>query len=142
MYNKILVPLDGSAYSEKALDHAVDLARKYSSKVVLLHVVARIIYAFAETYGDLAAVSSREMAEEGKKILAKAQEKLAAQNIPVESKLSHGNPAEEILKAYEENNIELVVIGSRGLGGIKAFFLGSVSSRVSRYAKCPVLIVK
>ncbi len=120
----------------------MDMAKKYGAQITLLHIVARIIYAFAETYGDLAAVSSREMEEEGKRILSKGQEKLAAHHIQFESKLVHGNPAEEILKACDESNIELIVIGSRGLGGIKAFFLGSVSSRVSRYVKCPILIVK
>ncbi|MFQ5998178.1 MAG: universal stress protein, partial [Candidatus Bathyarchaeia archaeon] len=103
------------------------------------HVVARIVYAFAETYG-LAALSSKEMEEEGSKILTRAQEFVKSQQLDVSIRILHGNPAEEIIK--ESENVNLIVIGCRGLTGAKAFFLGSVSSRVSRYARCPVLIVK
>lgn len=140
MISSILVPLDGSTHAERALTYALDLAKKYEAKVTLVHVVARLIYAFAETYGDLAALSSKEMEEEGHRILNRAAEVVKSQQVQASTRVLHGNPAEEIIK--ESENVDLIVIGCRGLTGVKAFLLGSVSSRVSRYARCPVLIVK
>ena len=125
MYKKILVPLDGSRFSEEALRHALDIAKKSGSEIILTHVVER-----------------PALESVGKKILEQGNQKVAAQGVKCEVKILHGNPAERIIKLSAEDKCDLIVIGSRGLTGIKRFFIGSVSGRVSRYAECPVLIVK
>jgi nucleotide-binding universal stress UspA family protein len=84
----------------------------------------------------------RELEEDGKAILAKGEEAVKAQGIPVETRLKQGVPAEELLRAAADEKVDLIVLGSRGLSQVRAFFLGSVSDKVSHHAKCPTLIVR
>lgn len=144
MFSRILVALDGSDYSLKALDIAVDLAKKYQSQLVLVHVVMRQIYAINPPEAGILAGTAivRELEAEGKAILAKGEETVRTQGLPVEIRLRQGVPAEELLRAAAEEKVDLMVLGSRGLSQVKAFLLGSVSDKVSHHAKCPVLIVR
>jgi len=144
LFSRILVALDGSDYSLKALNFAVDLARKYQSQLVLVHVVMRQIYAINPPEAGILAGTAivRELEAEGKAILAKGEETVSAQGLPVEIRLRQGVPAEELLRAAGEEKADLMVLGSRGLSQVKAFLLGSVSDKVSHHAKCPVLIVR
>ena len=144
MFSRILVALDGSDYSLKALNFAVDLAKKYQSQLVLVHVVMRQIYAINPPEAGILAGTAivRELEAEGKAILAKGEETVRAQGLPVEIRLRQGVPAEELLRAAAEEKADLMVLGSRGLSQVKAFLLGSVSDKVSHHAKCPVLIVR
>jgi nucleotide-binding universal stress UspA family protein len=144
LFSKILVGLDGSDYSLKALDFATDLAKKYQSQLVLVHVVMRQIYAINPPEAGVLAGTAivRELEEDGKAILAKGEEIVKAQGIPVETRLKQGVPAEELLRAGADEKVDLIVLGSRGLSQVRAFFLGSVSDKVSHHAKCPTLIVR
>ena len=128
----------------KALDFAADLAKKYQSQLVLVHVVMRQIYAINPPEAGVLAGTAivRELEEDGKAILAKGEETVKAQEIPVETRLRQGVPAEELLRAAADEKVDLVVLGSRGLSQVRAFFLGSVSDKVSHHAKCPTLIVR
>jgi nucleotide-binding universal stress UspA family protein len=139
-----LVGLDGSEYSLKALEFAVDLAKKYHSQLVLVHVVLRQIYAINPPEAGILAGTAivRELEAEGKAILAKGEEAAKAQGLPVEVRLRQGVPAEELLRASVDEKADLLVLGSRGLSQVKAFLLGSVSDKVSHHAKCPTLIVR
>jgi len=144
LFSRVLVALDGSDYSLKALDFAVDLAKKYQSQLVLVHVVMRQIYAINPPEAGILAGTAivRELEAEGKSILAKGEETVRTQGLPVEIRLRQGVPAEELLRAAAEEKVDLMVLGSRGLSQVKAFLLGSVSDKVSHHAKCPVLIVR
>ncbi len=120
------------------------MAKRYESKVVLLHVVPRILYPAAPTEGVLIDTGAmmKELEAEAGAILKRAQESLKSDGVSVQTELRRGVPAEEILKAADSEKVELIVMGSRGLSAVKAFLLGSVSDRVSHHSKCPVLIVK
>jgi len=144
LFSRILVGLDGSDYSLKALNFAVDLAKKYQSQLVLIHVVMRQIYAINPPEAGILAGTAivRELEAEGKAILSRGEETVRAQGLPVEIRLRQGVPAEELLRASAEEKADLLVLGSRGLSQVKAFLLGSVSDKVSHHAKCPVLIVR
>ncbi len=144
MFSKIVVGLDGSDYSLKALDFAIDLAKKYQSQLVLVHVVMRQIYAINPPEAGILAGTAivRELEAEGKAILARGEETVKAQGLAVEIRLRQGVPAEELLKAAVDEKADLIVLGSRGLSQVKAFLLGSVSDKVSHHAKCPTLIVR
>ena len=128
----------------KALDFATDLAKKYQSQLVLVHVVMRQIYAINPPEAGVLAGTAivRELEEDGKAILAKGEETVKAKGIPVETRLKQGVPAEELLRATVDEKADLIVLGSRGLSQVRAFFLGSVSDKVSHHAKCPALIVR
>lgn len=144
MFSRILVGLDGSDYSLRALDFAIDLAKKYQSQLVLVHVVMRQIYAINPPEAGILAGTAivRELETEGKTILTQGEEKVKAQGLPVEARLRQGVPAEELLRAAADEKTDLMVLGSRGLSQVRAFLLGSVSDKVSHHAKCPTLIVR
>lgn len=137
---KILVPLDGSDYSLKALDYAASIGQKYGSKLMLVHVVISPLYAYTE--GFVMTEHEKKLEDEGKNILENGLKYTKSKAIEAESFLAKGHPSEEIARIANEEKYDLVVMGSRGLSGIKAFLLGSVSERVSRFAKCPIMIVK
>jgi len=144
MLSKILVGLDGSEFSLKALQFAIDLAKKYQSHLVLVHVVMRQIYAINPPEAGVLAGTAivRELEEDGRAILSKGEETVRTQGVPAETRLKQGVPAEELLRTASDEKVDLIVLGSRGLSQVKAFFLGSVSDKVSHHAKCPTLIVR
>ena len=148
MIKKILVPIDGSTSADNALDFALDLAGKYSAEVMVttvfdapsLSLIAKgMVYVPTSTENYL-----EKLRDFHKKILLKALTKAKKFNpkLKTSTKLLQGRPADKIVETAKEGVFDLIVVGSRGLGGIKEFFLGSVSDRVADEASCPVLIVK
>jgi nucleotide-binding universal stress UspA family protein len=147
MIKKILVALDGSDLADKSLDFALDLAEKYSAKVTLLTVIDTPSNSFWLQGTVFTPNSSKDNLENlrkfHKEILSKAFKKADAyKNIPVTKKILEGRPADKIIEIAVQESFDLIVMGSRGLGGIKEIFLGSVSDRVADKASCPVLIIK
>ncbi|MFH0748559.1 MAG: universal stress protein [Candidatus Bathyarchaeota archaeon] len=151
MFKKILVPIDGSDHARKALEYALDLAEKYQADLEMLNVVPTVPIAplaylqdpmvvragWAVPYlGDLRSSNEKMLSE----TLTNAKKTKPGLNIS--SKQVEGRPSNKIVEAAKEGNFDLIVMGSRGLGGIEEFFLGSVSDRVADSAECPVMIVK
>ncbi len=136
--------MDGSPFAESALKYAVDLAKKYGAKLIILQVVLRRFYAVNPSEAGVLAttVYVKEMESEGKEIINKAEAFAKGQGVDYECRLVQGVPADEIVKAAQSEKADLIVIGSRGLTEVRAFLLGSVSDKVSHHAKCPTLIVK
>ena len=148
MIKKILIAIDGSQSAEHALNFGLDLAKKYSAEVMITTVldspepslVAKgMFYAPNSTEEYL-----NQLKKFHKKILLDARNKSKKNNpkIKLSTKLLQGRPADKIVETAKDKAYDLIVIGSRGLGGIKEFVLGSVSDRVADHASCPVLIVK
>jgi len=140
LFSKIILPVDGSKYAEKAVDVAISLGTKYGAEITLLYVV-QIPSGVALTSADSAStILSLEQA--GKEILTRAEKKFEDAGLEAKRVLEYGNPAAKILELAEKGKHDLVVMGSRGMSEIKAFFLGSVSDKVSHHANCAVLIVR
>jgi nucleotide-binding universal stress UspA family protein len=144
MFSKILVGVDGSAFSEEGLKSAVDLAKTYHGRLIILHVLLRRFYAVTPSEAGVLAttVFVKEIETEGKEIMEKAESFVRGEGVDYECKVVQGVPAEEIIRVAQSEKVDLIVIGSRGLTEVRAFLLGSVSDKVSHHAKCPVLIVK
>lgn len=149
MIKKILVAIDGSKSSDKALDFSLDLAGKYSAQIVLISVFnppsVSYLTSRAMVYIPINTTKhSEEIKIYHEKMLSEALKKARSYNekLNVSKKLVEGRPAEKIVETAKEGGFDLIVIGSRGLGGIKEFLLGSVSDRVADEAPVPVLIVK
>ena len=145
MFSRILVGLDGSPFAERALKCAVDLAKKYGAKLIIIHVVLRQFYAVTPSEAGVLAttVFVKEMEAEGKETLRRASvSPPKAEGADYESRLLQGVAAEEIIKLALSEKVDLIVVGSRGLTEVRAFLLGSVSDKVSHHAKIPTLIVK
>ncbi len=144
MFSKILVGVDGSPSAEQAVNCALDLAKRYDARLLLVHVVPRQFYSVAPSEAGVVAttVYVRDIEGEGREMLANAVSILKEKGIECDSKLLQGVPADEILKIAQTEKVDLIVLGSRRLNEVRAFLLGSVSDRVSHRAKCPTLIVK
>ncbi len=149
---KMLVCTDGSEQSMKAVEEAAKIAGNcsinditiinvYENKADLNYwdVKGSVRSEDIERFKEL--IEEREE-EESKNILLKAKEVFTEKNMEVETMFKEGHPAQVIANVANEKNFDMVVIGSRGYGGLKKLFLGSVSNSVIQEAKCNVLVVK
>ena len=138
MTKNILVPGDGSKNSEDALDKAIELAEACGAKLSFLYVANINQLAINACLTDAILDS---VTKAGDVILERAMDKVPA-GVEKEAFSETGSPAVVILDFLEEHPVDLVVMGSRGLGVVKGVLLGSVSQYVVEQAKCPVLVVK
>jgi nucleotide-binding universal stress UspA family protein len=134
LFRRIVVGYDGSDHSKKALEIAVDLAKRYGAEIIVITVV------------DIASSTDPsviKIAEDAAgQISSEASEKLSKEGIEHSSIIRHGDPGVEIVEAAEENKADLIVVGSRGLSTLRRLILGSVSRKVINKSKIPVLVVK
>jgi nucleotide-binding universal stress UspA family protein len=136
----IVVGVDGSAHSRKALERAAAEAAAHGAPLIVLviHQAVRDVYGSASHYGDDAALTekAKEAAQaETDQVLAAAGAKPASVTVTA----VHGLPVDELVKASE--GADMIVLGRRGMGGFVRLLMGSVSSQVAQHAQCPVLIV-
>jgi nucleotide-binding universal stress UspA family protein len=136
----IVVGVDGSGHSRKALETAAAEAAAHGAPltVLVIHQAVRDVYGSASHYGDDAALTekAKEAAQaDTDQVLAAA----ASQPASVTVTAVHGLPVDELVKASE--SADMLVLGRRGMGGFVRLLMGSVSSQVAQHARCPVLIV-
>ncbi len=139
MFEKILVPLDGSEHSIKALEMAVQIALKFDGKITLMHIYSIGGLAISPTPVQEFIEAIRRV---GAGILTDGENRVKAEGVQAETLLIEGHAVEQIVKTCREGRFDLIVIGARGLGRMKKMLLGSVSEGVTRHACCPVLVVK
>jgi len=149
-YKKILVPYDGSKFSEKALETAVEISRKFDASIYLITIIdissvsppGALLGSQKKTMKEsLDMIKSATKHEAEKKLLEKTSICKKA-GIDTHYDILEGMPSDIILKLVKKSDIDLVVIGSQGLSGLsKVKVLGSVSRKVSETSRCPVLIV-
>jgi nucleotide-binding universal stress UspA family protein len=127
---KLLVAVDGSNQSNKAVDYAVELAKKFDAKLTLLHVEEKKLFKL-----------ERDLSQKiGEQFLLDAERRM--DDVEYEKKMIAGNPWEIILDMAKAGNFDLVVMGSRGLSSVKRFLLGSVSAEVSMLVQSSVLLIR
>lgn len=141
-YQKILVPYDGSSYSNKAFGSALDLAQKYYSKITIVSC----INTFSSGWFGKSGFEQMILKKLRGKIMKEIQdlENIAKKkNVQTKGKIFE-TPAitKTLLTFAKSNKIDLIVIGSKGQSGLKDLFLGSISHGVIQRARCPVLIIK
>ena len=147
MANNILVPVDGSANSAKALRLAVDIAEKYIAKLTVLYVAsyeidAELQHFAALEYNPEDDSSVRTASEQiGKSTIKRMIDKLET-SIAVKSIVLFGNPATMIVEYVKNNDFDMVVMGNRGLSKIKGLLMGSVSRKVSNSIDCTFVSIK
>lgn len=155
MFEKILVPLDGSEHSLRALQIAVQIAKRFNGKITLIHaysvgvrpiVMAEPATLSPQTIPIMAPEDFSKVVEATRKtgtaILADGEGKVKAEGVPVETLLKEGHSVQEILRTARDGNFDLIVMGARGISKIREVFLGSVSDGIIRNAPCPVLVTK
>ena len=141
----ILVPTDFSETSEKALEAAQGIAKKFNSKIYLLHVVDEGLHECADQYcadPNVVEALKRDSIKGAQEKLRAEVNRVSADGAIAECDIREGAPYEEILKEQEKRKIDLIVIGSHGQTGLLKFLIGSVAERVARTASCPVLLIK
>ena len=163
MITKILVGVDGSKNSEKALDYALEVAEKFSASILILNVFqpppefgfgyqANMSSQFPasgspqNTIGDQPNLSAfiKDLRKVHEAILSKAGERAIKLKpmLKITTELKEGNTPSQIIATATDGGFDLIVVGHMGEGGIKEFLLGSTSERVVHQARCPVLVVK
>jgi nucleotide-binding universal stress UspA family protein len=140
LFNKILVPVDGSDFSIKAVKTAVAIAEKFNSTVDLLAVIEiptdkNVV---VSEVGIVPGLVVDTLNAETEELFAKLKSQYP--NVTLNTLIRSGHPAREIVEE-SQNGYDLIIIGSRGLGEIKGFLMGSVSDRVSHHAKCSVMLI-
>jgi nucleotide-binding universal stress UspA family protein len=138
---KILVPVDGSENSKRALTLAIGFAEKYSASITVAHVVYLTVELVTKT-PDLAATITRRFEEKGKTLLEDSLMQVQQAGIVGGTVLLRGHIGPEIVSYTKLEGFDMVVMGSRGLDALSRTLRGSISDYVIDYAKCPVLIVK
>lgn len=140
---RILVPVDFSECSRKALRFALPFARQFQARLVLVHVVEPMIVP------ENLVMAVPELPEAGSGLVKDAQtrlEKLGEKEIPTEARggalVRVGRPFQEIIEAANEEDADLIIIATHGYTGLKHVLLGSTAERVVRHAPCPVLTVR
>ena len=149
---KIMVCLDGSKHSEKALSQAIEIAKKFDSKIFLVHVVEPTVVLStmqspADPYwGSISAPliehSLNKEQKQGNKILTKNSRILERAGVSFDIALLLGNPSEEILNFSRKKKVDFIVVGSLGKGMLSRVLLGSVSTSISQRSDCTVIIVR
>jgi nucleotide-binding universal stress UspA family protein len=144
-FSKILVAADGSEASMDAADYAIETARKYNSELVALHVILSDVTLF----GSVPPTHVNEIKHEAQKYMDKIREKYYEDSnnnnnkIQLRTELITSTSAVGGIVAFaEKENIDLIVMGTRGRSGLKKLLLGSVASGVVSYAHCAVMVVK
>jgi len=143
MYKKILLPTDGSECANRAAKHAITLACPSGAEIIALNVTETT--SFMEIHQkDLIMQASKILEEEGRKTIAKISkfiEDECPKGIKLTTVIEKGHAADIIVKKIEEENIDIVVMGTAGKHRLHRFLLGSVTEKVIRSAICPVLVV-
>jgi len=142
----ILVPTDFSKYSDAALKLAADMAATYDANIYFLHAVDNTITRKSIDYG-ISYEEIKQLEESSINASTEKLKKISSHIIKNEKiKVIHvtkiGDPAEVILKEQKTRKIDLIVISSHGRSGIVRYLMGSVATKVTKSAKCPVMLVK
>jgi nucleotide-binding universal stress UspA family protein len=148
-FSKIVVGIDGSEESMKAVEFAISMAKIYRAELIAVHVLTSDIgYIYSSPGVESPPFTIKEIMliaeDEATKWFDEAKEKANNKEIQLKTEfiVAKKSVLNTILEYVEEHNINLIVVGTRGRSGIKKMLLGSVASGLVTYASCPVLVIK
>jgi len=131
LFQRVLVPVDGSRYMSGVVAHAIAIAKKTACSLTFLYVV------------NMEPATTLELEKQnGTGIPEECRRKAAAEDVSASSRIEVGSPAETIVEIAVRERFDLIIIGSRGHSRLKTLFVGSVADEVMEQASCPVLLVK
>jgi nucleotide-binding universal stress UspA family protein len=147
-FSKILVPIDGSDYSFKAAEYAIDISTRYRSEITLISIVAsKVRYGSSSgIFGAIPPSYLKKYESEAKKWFDRVLQKLKKEGLEIKIKTdvitTPLSIVSTILRYAEKDDADIIVIGSRGITGFKRMLVGSVALGVVTYAHCPVLVTR
>ncbi|WP_056948052.1 universal stress protein [Secundilactobacillus odoratitofui] len=139
MYQRILVPLDGSQNAQSALKTAIQIARYFGSTLILMSVADQGSMSIAS--GSLPLDLSQELGKRAQQILNEGQSTAETAGVAMESFVTEGIPKNEIVSAAEDEEADLIVIGKSGADALNRLLIGSTTAYVVRRAPVQVLVV-
>ena len=141
LFQNIVIATDGSENSRKAVSYGLKIAKISGATVYIIHVVdmSSIV---SDTWTAGKEMIYELMVNDGKKILSEAKKITEDSGVEAKDVLLYGHPGEEIIKFAENNNIDLIVMGTLGATGLEKFLMGSVAEKVVRQSKVSVLVVR
>jgi len=145
MFRKILFPTDFSEETDRAIQFIKQLREAGTKEVVLLHVIdertINSLERYTAKYADMSLVV-QDITEKALQALAPIEEELQEAGLQVKTRVEHGIPFSQILRVETDEDVSLTVIGSHGRSNITGMLLGSVSEKVIRKSKRPVIVIK
>ncbi len=143
-FQRILLGTDFSKSSSHALGYAIVMAKRFSSEILLVHVVQpppALVTGFASSGFDMVD-GSAGIIRQAQDRMGGLIEEIAHNGIPVTAYCREGLPFDELLTVASEKSVDLIILGTHGHTGLSHVFLGSVAEKVVRQARCPVLTVR
>ena len=126
-----MIPTDGSKFAARSEDIAMEIAKKFNSTVIAVHIIdEKLIYPF------------EVLEDEGKSILKKVRDRAEKEDLAIEDVLIVGNPIHDMAKIVKKTKSDLVVIGTHGKTGLEKLILGSVADNALKTVQVPLLLVK
>jgi len=141
MYDDILVPTDGSKGTDRAVDHALDIADMYGATVHALYVINTSAYSTLPSDSNWESITAA-LQDEGKKATREIAHRLGDSDVDVKKEVAEGVPHKRILGYADDNGVEMIVMGTHGKTGLDRLLLGSVTEKVVRSSGVPVLTVR
>ncbi len=141
MIAKILVPVDGSEHSFRALAEALVIAKSTGAEITAMHVIERPPTVYVESQKLLDDLMAKYRSESSK-VLDKCKENAKSSGVELETVIAERDAASNIISYAEKGKFDLIVIGRRGLGRFKEMVLGSTSSKVLHHTKCSIMITR
>jgi nucleotide-binding universal stress UspA family protein len=143
---KILVAVDGSNPSFNASTYAIEMAKRNDAELIVLNIVSPTPYSQFEydNIGRMEEIERIDKENAQQQIVDKVKQKATEKKVNVKTDvlIKYTSVVKEIVEYAEEMNVDMIVIGSKGMTGFKKLLLGSVASGVVKYSHCPVLVVK
>lgn len=131
LFERIMIPSDGSEFAARSEDVAMEIAKKFNSTLVAVHIIDdKLIYPF------------EVLEDEGIAVLQKIREKAEKMEVTFEDVLIVGSPTHDMEKIVKKTEADLVVIGTHGKSGLEKLILGSVAESALKTVKVPVLLIK
>jgi nucleotide-binding universal stress UspA family protein len=153
MFQRILVPLDGSRRSAQALPYAIEMARRFSADIVLMRVVRPPTSSGSALAGGDSAMAAEMVMEQArdreKKSIDRATryvkgklQSVENQGIKGSFRVVLGDPARSVLNSRRDEGVDLVIMTTRGRGGLRRAIMGSVADEVVRHSRVPILMIR
>jgi nucleotide-binding universal stress UspA family protein len=139
---RILIAVDGSPPSLRALEFGVALAAKLQVGLVLMHVVPHVVLPPGDAGPETLLELRQALQDEGTRLLAALADKARSHGVPVETELAQGDAAVTLHDRAEAPDIQMVVMGSRGQGTMARLLLGSVATQVVHTSTKPVVVMR
>lgn len=146
MISKILFPIDGSNDSKKPFNHAIEVAKKFSASILLVHAyeTPKQIGILAGSHGvdsDFIDNTDENLLNNGNYIISEIKAEIEQHNIPVATALAKGDPGQAIVEIAISEECDLIIMSGKNPGIIERFFIGSVSDYVIHNSETPVLLI-